>query len=187
MVVDDVKRRYSKGAMLFHWVIAALVIYNWWIAEQAGDLEGPARGALMGTHKAIGITILVLTLGRIAWRLTHRLPPLPSNYGGWEKVLARGTHLVFYVLLVAMPLGGWAASSLSERPVDYFGLFTVPMLPLGQNEGLAESIYGLHELGGKAMLILVVLHVLGALKHTFVDKDGGIFRMLPFGKVRGEG
>lgn len=183
-MTDTAARRYSTGAMIFHWVIAVAVIVNWRIAESAEHAEAVEdKVAIFADHKALGILILVLTLGRLAWRWTHPVPSLPSNTAKWEAVLARTVHIIFYVLLIGLPLGGWYANSLSGREIDMFGMFTIPPLPVGEDSEAAKAIFGLHASGGKAFLILIALHVLGALKHTFVDKNGGIFRMLPFGKV----
>ncbi|RDC60389.1 Cytochrome b561 like protein [Alteripontixanthobacter maritimus] len=185
-MTETAKHRYSLAAMLFHWVIAVAVIWNWRLAENAEHAATRSEAiAIFADHKALGITILVLTLGRIAWRLTHKIPPLPANYKTWERVLARTTHLVFYILLIGLPIGGWLANSLAGRSIDMFGLFTMPPLPVGENSALAETIFGIHGTGGEIMVYLVALHILGALKHTFFDRDGGIFRMLPFGKVGG--
>lgn len=179
---DPHRQRYSGVAMAFHWLIAILVIANWRIAESAEDLEGPLRGEIMGYHKAVGITILVLTLARLAWRLGHPVPPLPARYPAWERMLARTLHTVFYILLISLPLGGWLAGSFSGRPVDYFGLFTVPMLPVAENRELAGTIMDLHTNGATLLLGLVGLHLLGVIKHLAIDRDGQIFRMLPFGR-----
>lgn len=178
-------RRYSKGAMLFHWVIAILVIMNWQIAERAASLEMPLKAEVFGYHKAWGMVILALTLGRLAWRFTHRVPPLPADLARWEAALARTVHTIFYVLLIGLPLGGWLANSLGGRTIDVFGLFTIPALPVGENGDLAGQIFDVHALGGSIFIALIGLHILGALKHTFFDRNGGIFRMLPFGKVPG--
>ncbi|MXO74736.1 cytochrome b [Altererythrobacter aerius] len=178
-------RRYSGVAMLFHWVIAALVIMNWQIVERAGDLDGALRGTVMGYHKAWGIVILTLSLGRLAWRLTHRPPPFASTLKPWERALAKTVHTLFYVLLIGLPLGGWIANSYIGKPIDFFGLFTIPALPTGTNPDLGGSIFDLHETGGKILLLLIVLHVAGALKHTLIDRDGTLWRMLPFGTPRG--
>ena len=175
--------RYSTGAMLFHWIIAIAVIVNWRIAENAEHLEGAARSAAIAPHKAIGIAILALTILRLLWRLSHKAPPMPDTMAGWEKGLAKAVHVIFYVMLIGLPIGGWLAGSYATSPVDFFGLFTVPMAPVEQNYEAAKSIIGLHGTGGKAMLILVGLHILGALKHTFIDKSGGLGRMLPFGRA----
>ena len=177
-------RRYSIGAMIFHWVIAVAVIVNWRLAENAHHAQSPAdRSAIFADHKALGILILALTIGRLLWRWTHPVPPLPSDLAKWEKTLARVVHMVFYVLLIALPLGGWIANSLAGREIDMFGLFTIPALPVGDNSEAAKSIFSIHATGGSIFIYLIALHILGALKHTFFDKNGGIFRMLPFGKV----
>ena len=177
-------RRYSIGAMIFHWVIAVAVIVNWRLAENAHHAQSPAdRTAIFADHKALGILILALTIGRLLWRWTHPVPPLPSDLAKWEKTLARIVHVVFYVLLIALPLGGWIANSLAGREIDMFGLFTIPSLPVGDNPDAAKSIFSIHATGGSIFIYLIALHILGALKHTFFDKNGGIFRMLPFGKA----
>ena len=179
-------RRYSLGAMIFHWVIAIAVIVNWRLAENAEHAEAiEDKMAIFANHKALGILILLLTIGRLFWRWTHPVPPLPSDLAKWEATLARAVHIIFYVLLIGLPLGGWFANSLAGREIDMFGFFTIPPLPLGENGDLAKSIFGLHATGGSLFIYLIALHILGALKHTFVDKSGGIFRMLPFGKVPG--
>lgn len=182
-MTTSAQARYSAGAMLFHWLIAILVIMNWQIAERAHDLPKPDAMAVMGYHKAWGMLILVLTVGRLAWRLAHKAPPLPANYAGWERALAKTTHVLFYVLLIGLPLGGWMASSMFGKPVDFFGLFSIPALPVGENKELGKTIFEAHGTGGMILIYLAGLHLLAALKHTFLDKDGGIFRMLPFGKV----
>ena len=179
-------RRYSLGAMIFHWVIAIAVIVNWRLAENAEHAAAMEdKMAIFADHKALGFLILLLTLGRLAWRWTHPVPPLPSDLAKWEATLARAVHIIFYVLLIGLPLGGWFANSLAGREIDMFGFFTIPPLPLGENGELAKSIFGLHATGGSLFIYLIALHILGALKHTFFDRNGGIFRMLPFGKVPG--
>ncbi|QKG69886.1 cytochrome b [Erythrobacter mangrovi] len=182
-MTDTAARRYSTGAMIFHWLIAILVIMNWRIAETAEHLEGADKLVVFGYHKAWGMLILALTVGRLLWRWSHPVPPLPSGLKAWEAKLARTVHVIFYVLLVALPLGGWLASSYGGRPVDFFGMFTIPVLPVGENKDLSKSIFDAHATGGSIFIYLIGLHILGALKHTFIDKNGGIFRMLPFGKA----
>lgn len=181
--IDPARRRYSGVAMAFHWAIAILVIMNWQIAERAHQFDGPLRGEIMGYHKAWGMLILALTLGRLGWRLAHPVPPMPAHYANWERMLARTVHVIFYVLLIGLPLGGWLASSFAGRPVDFFGLFTIPSLPVGKNDGTAKAIFELHETGGMFLIYLAGLHLLGVVKHLVVDRDGELFRMLPFGRV----
>jgi cytochrome b561 len=182
-MTTSAQARYSKGAMIFHWVIAVLVIVNWRLVEAAEHASKADAGAFVGNHKAIGISILVLTLGRLAWRLTHKVPPLPASMAGWEKLLSRTVHVVFYIMLVGLPLGGWLAGSFAGKDISYFGAFTIPGLPVGENMDLAKAIMGFHKTGGEVLIYLIGLHILGALKHAFIDKSGGLRRMLPFGKA----
>ena len=175
-------KRYSIVAMIFHWVIAVAVIVNWRLAEAAEHASDAEKAAIFGNHKALGITILLLTLGRLAWRLTHPVPPL-TGVASWERILARSVHVIFYVMLIGLPLGGWLASSYYGSGVDVFGIFTLPALPVGPDKEAGKAIFDLHATGGEIVIYLVGLHILGGLKHTFFDKNGGIFRMLPFGKV----
>ncbi len=182
-MTDTAARRYSIGAMIFHWAIAVLVIMNWRIAETAHHLEGADKAAVYGYHKAWGMLILALTLGRLLWRWIHPVPPLPFDIKPWEAKLARAVHIIFYVLLIALPLGGWLANSLSGRAIDFFGMFTIPALPVSENKDLGHTIFEVHQTGGTIFIYLIGLHIIGALKHTFFDRNGGVFRMLPFGKV----
>jgi len=175
--------RYSGVAMLLHWTIAVLVIMNWQIAERAHDhsLTREVARQVMGYHMAWGMLILVLSLARLAWRLTHKPPALGAGLQPWERMLAKTVHTVFYVLLIGMPLAGWLASSLGGNGVDFFGLYTIPAFPVGENKGLSHAIFDAHGTAGSIFIYLIGLHILGALKHTFWDKDGDLYRMLPFG------
>lgn len=175
-------RRYSGVAMLLHWVIAILVIMNWRIAETAEHLDGPLKGEVFGYHKAWGMTILALTLLRLIWRMVHKAPPYAVTLKTWERALARTVHALFYVLLIGLPLGGWLANSFAGKPVPFFGLFEIPALPTGVNGDLAGTIFDAHATGGTILLLLIALHIVGALKHTLIDRDGTLWRMLPFGR-----
>ncbi len=178
---DQSEARYSKVAMAFHWLIAIAVIANWRIAEAAEHASKADAGWWWAHHKAVGITILLLTLGRLMWRLTHRVPPLSRTIPTWQRVLARITHVLFYVMLIGLPLGGWLTISYYGSDINFWGLFTIPGLPVGQDIDAGKTIGGLHSTGAEIMLYLIALHIVGALKHTFFDKTLGIFRMLPFG------
>ena len=185
-MTDTAAKRYSIGAILFHWTIAIAVIVNWRWAVNAKDAATREEAiAIFADHKALGILILALTLGRVIWRWTHPVPPLPGDIAQWEKVLARSLHVLFYVLLIALPIGGWLANSLTGRDIDMFGFFTIPPLPIGSNEDLGGAIFDAHALAGETFIVLIGLHILGALKHTMLDGKGGIMRMMPFGKVPG--
>ena len=169
---------YSNMAITLHWLIAVLVIGNIAGALYAEGLEGEARGAIMGLHKSIGITVLALTVWRLVLRLRENFVPLPGHMKGWEIVAARASHIGFYVLLLGLPLSGWAFASTAERPLVWFGLFELPFSPLDKaGRGVFHDV---HKVAGILALVLVVLHILGALKHQFLDRDEILGRMLPF-------
>jgi cytochrome b561 len=141
-------------------------------------------------HKSFGVTILLLTLVRIGWRLTHRPPPLPAAMAGWEKVAARGTHGAFYVLLIVVPLLGWAYVSAAPLnvPTFLFGVVPWPHMPffegIAERKDIAELFEESHEFAAKTVLALLVLHVAAALKHHFIDRDDVLARMLPLIRKR---
>ena len=173
--------RYSLPAIILHWLITIGVIANWRIAEAAEHAPEAEAPEIMAPHFSIGVTLLILALLRLAWRLVRPNPPLAAHLQPWERILAQTSHTVFYVLLIVMPLAGWVAMSSAGYGVPVWGLFELPPLPVSQSQERAELIFGIHATAGKVMVVLIVIHVLGTLKHTLIDKDGNLFRMLPFG------
>lgn len=180
-------KRYSHGAIAFHWAIALLVILNLVIGIGHESLSKPLAGTVIGWHKAIGITILVLSVGRLAWRLGNRPPPLPVM-PGWQVGVAHALHWLFYFLIIAMPISGWwmASAGLKRRPIDFFGLFDIPFLPVTQGpEGLGGLFHEFHEVAGLTFAALVVLHIGAALWHHYVSRDTVLARMMPGLEPRG--
>lgn len=173
--------RYSIVAMVLHWAIAIAVIANWRIAETAEHAPEAEAREIMGSHMSLGVTILVLVLLRLGWRFVHRPPPLAAHLSGWERGLAKTTHTLFYVLLIVMPLAGWVAMSSFGYGVNVWGLFELPALPVPLSPDRGEAIIGAHAFAGMTLLALIAIHILGTLKHTLIDRDGNLFRMLPFG------
>ena len=172
--------KYSKIAILFHWAIAILIGTNVLLATLAEDLPRAARAVYMSPHKAIGISILILTIGRILWRLGHRPPPLPDQLAGFQATAGRTVHILFYILMIVMPLTGllMIGANTTVAPVDFFGLFTVDMA-VGTNAALADFAQEGHEFLVTPLIILVGLHVLGALKHQFIDRMPFLQRIWP--------
>lgn len=173
--MTDTAQRYNRVARALHWIIAALIIGN-----LAGGLLHDALEDvinLMPLHKASGMTVLALSLVRIAWRVTWRAPAHPKGMSGLEVLAAKATHLLFYGLMLAMPVTGWIMSSAGKYPLSWFGLFDLPKLPVTRESTLYEIGHEGHELLGWLFLALVVLHVGAALRHHFLLKDNVLRRM----------
>lgn len=182
--------RYGAVAMTFHWVIAAAILTNitlGYFMDDSDNVASMTRFALFQIHKSIGLTILVLSIARLIWRLVHKTPPLSSHLKAWERISAHAVHWLFYVLMVGVPLLGWAAVSVAPIgiPTLWFTLFRVPHLPylatLTRAEKLPYAAFfnETHTFLAYSMLILLVLHVAGALKHQFWDRDNELARMIP--------
>lgn len=175
---------YSATARWLHWLIAAMII-----GQLAGGVIMHKLGFsdlkvnLYQLHKSFGLVILALSLFRLVWRLTHRPPPLPEGMKPWERRVAGLTHQLFYVLMIGVPLVGWAMVSADPAsasfPLRLF--FVVPMfeLPLPTSQALADLLEETHEILAKLTIGLLVLHVGAALKHQFVDHDNIFARILP--------
>jgi cytochrome b561 len=171
-------------AITLHWVIALIVIGNLiggLTIDVFLDSADPAMVAwgrtIIGLHKAMGLIVILLTLIRIGWRLANPPPPMPDHMTPVERGLALAVHLAFYVLLLALPLTGWAMVSTGKlvAPISIFGLVSVPPLPL------LPSLHGTagegHELLGWVMVATLALHVLAAVKHHLFDRDRLLARM----------
>jgi cytochrome b561 len=172
--------KYSKTAILLHWAIAILIVTNVVLVNMAEDLPRAAKAAYMNPHKAIGVSILLLSLFRLFWRVGHKPPPMPDAVTSWQAKLGKTVHALFYFLIIAVPLSGWIMSSAHPQapPVSFFGLFDIS-LPLAKSEATADIGHSAHEILTKPLVILIFLHVIGALKHQFADRVPFIQRMWP--------
>jgi len=181
------ENRYSSVAVALHWAIALLIL-----GQIAGGLymhDLPNTSAikfdLYQLHKSFGLSILILTGVRLAWRFSHTPPALPPAMPGWQKFAARATHWGFYALLLFTPLAGWAMVSVSptDIPTRWFGVLPVPHLPffdgVADRGAQEETFQGIHEFLAKSMLFLLALHVGAALKHNFINKDGVLRSITP--------
>jgi len=173
------RHRYSTVSLIFHWGLALMVLAQVLLITAHEATEGPLSREFVNIHKSLGLSILVLTLARIGWRIANPALPIPDGTPRWQKIAARTTHVLFYVLLIGLPLGGWAASSAGGRDILWFGLFNWPLLPLPMDRDLAGSFMDAHRAGVKVLYVLLALHVLAALKHHFVDRDNVLHRMIP--------
>jgi len=179
---QEIPARYGAVAQAFHWVIAALIVTQFALAHLAVDLPVGARKLdLLTRHKSFGMTVLMLTILRLLWRLNNPPPALPPAMTSRERLAARSTHIAFYVLLSAMPLTGWMMSSAKNYSVSWFGLFTWPNL-IGRSQSAFKLLQTTHHALSDVLLAIAVFHILAALKHHFWDKDDVLLRMLPFVK-----
>jgi len=171
--------RYGAVAQLLHWAIAALIVAQFVLGRTAVDLPlGAHKLGLLARHKSIGMTVLMLAVLRLLWRLGHPPPALPDGMRPLERVVARGTHVAFYVLLFVMPITGWMMSSAKNYSVSWFGLFTWPDL-IGKNAAAFDALRTIHDTLSGALFAIAVLHILAALKHHFWNRDNVLLRMLP--------
>jgi cytochrome b561 len=174
--------RYSAVAQGLHWAIAALIVVQFTLAWSADDLPlGARKLALLARHKSFGMTILMLAVLRLLWRLFNRPPELPPGMTNIERQLARATHGLFYVFLFIMPLTGWMMSSAKNYSVSWFNLFAWPDL-IAPDEQAFNLLKAAHDTLSWLLFAVAVLHILAALKHHFWNKDDVLKRMLPFNK-----
>jgi cytochrome b561 len=193
MMLGNSRDRYGAVAMTLHWLLAGAILFMLWLGPFMTSLEetDPLTFPLFQIHKSIGLTILALTLARLLWRLANPVPPLPAGMRPWERVSARAVHVLFYVLMIAIPLFGWATVSSAPLavPTMWFGVFEWPHIPLLADLPRAEKrviegpLAATHSVLAFSMLALAGLHAAAAFKHHFRDRDDVLKRMLPWTKL----
>lgn len=175
--------RYTRTAQLLHWLLALALFTAIGVGLYMVGLSfSPLRLKLYNWHKWLGVSILVLSLLRLGWRLSHRPPALPAAVlvamPAWQQGVHHATHHALYALFFLVPLLGWAYSSAAGFPIVFLGLVPLPdWVPV--SESLAELLKPLHQWSAYALATLIVLHIAAALKHQFIDRDGLMQRMLP--------
>jgi cytochrome b561/polyisoprenoid-binding protein YceI len=181
---------YSGIAKLLHWLIAAFVIALLGVGlamTRISDLQ--LKYELYQLHKSMGVTVLGLMILRVVWRLTATPPAMPPQMAAWERQAAHGTHVLLYLLLLAMPLTGWATVSAALPPFNFPTLLYsripwphipfIEQLTLDQKKTVEPLLKNVHAALGWTLLLLVGLHIAAALRHGFILKDGIMLRMLP--------
>ncbi len=175
--------RYTTTAIALHWVLAVALVALFGFGWYMTDLPfSPQRLKFYNWHKWAGVSILLLSLLRLLWRLTHRPPTLPAamarSMPAWQKMAHHATHLLLYGLFFAVPLIGWAYSSAAGFPIVFLGLLQLPdWVPVSKS--LAEAIKPWHQISASTLAVLVLLHTAAALKHHWVDRDDLLGRMWP--------
>jgi cytochrome b561 len=168
---------YSRTAVVLHWLLAILlfgqIAFGWYLEEIPRGT--PARSLYVNFHKSIGMTLGVVILFRLYWRLTHPAPALPASQPAWEQAAARVSHWALYACMVIMPLSGYVASNFSKWGVNFFNEIKLP--PWGvESEAIYNVLNTTHVFTSYVLVTLIAIHVLAALRHLML-RDGIFNRM----------
>lgn len=170
---------YTRTAIGLHWLVALLILSAFPLGLYMSDLPlSPAKLRLYSYHKWMGVTVFLLAVLRLSWRLGHRPPALPDTMPRRAK-LAAGMHWLLYALLFIVPLSGWLMSSAKGVQTVWFGVLPLPDL-VAKDKALGDLLAELHESFNYLMAGMVLAHAGAALKHHFIDRDAILARMLPF-------
>lgn len=172
--------RYTGVAIALHWLLAIAIIGMLGVGVWMTGLEtSPTKIEVYTWHKWMGLTILVLAALRLAWRASNPPPLYAESIPVWQLRAAIHTHRLLYLLMFAMPLTGWLQNSAAGFPLTWFGLFKVPAL-VNRDKAMFAIWQQTHEWLSWALMALIVLHVLAALKHHYFDRDDTLRRILPW-------
>jgi cytochrome b561 len=170
--------RYDNVAVALHWILVVGILCQIALGLYLNEVPRgtPARTVWVNFHKSVGITLGVLILFRLYWRLAHRPPPLPDAMPRWERVAARLNHALLYACMVGLPVAGYIASNFSKFGIKYFNV--VELKPWGVDDRRVYEIFnGTHKVLAVVFVALIALHVAAALKHVAIDRDGLLRRM----------
>ncbi len=177
-MTEDPSSQYNCFSRFLHWVMACLMIGMLILGLMLDALPKEYKFTAILTHKSFGITILALVLIRLIWRFLSAQPAPSVLLTKAQETAASFAHYMLYVLMIAMPLSGWALSSAAGYPVGVFGLFNLPTLT-EKSHAMHEAMKETHELYGNMLIALIALHAGAALYHHFIKKDDILKRMLP--------
>jgi cytochrome b561 len=172
--------RFTIPAIILHWLVAILIAAAFALGITMVDIPGitPTKLKYFSWHKWLGVTVLGLACVRLIWRLTHTSPAYPLSMPAWQQKAAHGLHALLYLLIFAVPVSGYFYSLAAGVPVVYLGIWPMPVL-IEADPQLKPVLKQLHYLLNTMLLACIAVHVLAALKHHFIDRDGVLKRMLP--------
>ncbi len=171
---------YTRTAIFLHWLLALGLISTFALGFYMEGLSlSPNKLKLYSWHKWAGVSLFLVVVFRLFWRLTHRVPELPAHMSTAAQRFAHLGHWGLYGLMLAIPISGWLMSSAQGFPVVWFGIWQLPEL-VGKNAELGERFQDLHVILNYTLLVAVIGHVAAALYHHFAKRDGVLARMLPF-------
>ena len=182
--MPDLTHGYTRTAIALHWIIFLTIACGWALGQFMTGLPfSPQKLRYVSWHKWIGVTVLVLTISRLAWRVYRPAPPLPASMSARQRRAAHVMHVALYALVIVIPLSGWLFSSALGVPTVYLGLVQLPDL-LHKDKALSDVLRQVHATLNWTLLVLVCGHAAVAFKHHLVDNDGVLTRMIPFLKPR---
>ena len=168
---------YTRVAIVFHWLLALLLVVmaavGWLMMEFEDE---PGVDTVFALNKSFGMLVLALVVARLAWRLTHPPQPLPSSVPLWQARLSKLTQGVMYLVMLLIPVAGYVGASYSKEGAPFFGIAT-PLWATADHD-TAERFFDIHGTLIWVLVALLTFHVLGALKHLLIDKDGIFDRIL---------
>lgn len=179
-VHDDADAHYTAVAKGLHWVVALGMVTALGLGWVMTDIPGitPTKLKYFNWHKWLGVTLLGLSLLRLAWRIFHRPPALPAAMAPWQRLAANGMHHVLYLATLLVPISGYLYTLAAGYPVVYLGLVELPVL-FGKMPEWVEPLKAAHHFSAYGLAAAVLAHVGAALLHHFRDHDGVLLRMLP--------
>ena len=176
-MIQSTSPSYTRIAKALHWLLALAIVLTFSFGVYMVELPfSPQRLKQYNWHKWAGMTILILSALRLLWRLTHRPPALAAHLPAWQRLASSSTHAVMYALFFAIPLAGWAYSCALGFPIVLYGMIELPCM-LARDVELAKTLKLVHQYLAYSLAALVSVHVLAALQHQFILKDGLLSRM----------
>ncbi|MDP2357989.1 MAG: cytochrome b [Beijerinckiaceae bacterium] len=170
---------YSSWSKALHWITALMILF----IIPAGIVmtnigEGSLQNNLYNLHRSFGVFVFAIALARVLIRISHGAPGPAAGLTAFERFASAFVHYAMYVLLFAMPIVGWLMTSAYRVDVSVFGLFTLPHL-IAQNDENFKLLQQMHFIGAISLTLLVLMHIGATIKHTFINKDIVLWRMLP--------
>lgn len=181
MHLKNSNKQYGVVMILAHWIGAAIIVFMLVLGLVMTAMPdvgfSTTKIKLILLHKAIGVIALCFVALRLLWRLLNKTPALPSTMPSWQQALAQVNIIILYGLMFGLPITGWVVSSASGMPISFFGLFTLPDI-VQQNQFLALAFMKIHAILAYSLIAVIALHILAALYHHFVLKDGVFLRII---------
>lgn len=172
--------RYDALARFLHWIsalaVAGLIPAGIYLGH-FDPPDGPTTDQIYNLHESLGATLWIVTLLRVVARIATGAPSLPPSVSPMMRFLAGTNQLAIYLVLLVQPVTGFLANNAGGYDLDWFGVVPIPTL-IGKNDGLSDSLFALHQIGGAALVVLVCIHLAAAAYHGVIRRDGVVSRIV---------